>query len=71
MTTDYKRKLRDFRYAYAFNTQDDGDAMFFVIIKMVWPDTRAGWSDIMYNMDNMKMSQFNNDIPKANDNTSE
>ena len=35
MKTDYKRKLRDFRYAYAFNTQDDGDAMFFVIIKMV------------------------------------
>ena len=39
LTTDTKRKLRAFNYAYTFNTQDDGAAMFFVIFKMVRPDT--------------------------------
>ena len=33
LTTDAKRKLRAFKYAYTFNTQDYGAAMFFVIVK--------------------------------------
>ena len=45
-TNYYKCKLRYFRSAYTFNTQDDGDSMFFVVIKMLPPDTRAGFSDI-------------------------
>ena len=40
--------------------------MFFVILKMVWPDTHAGWSDIKSKLENMKMFQFKHDIPKAN-----
>ena len=46
LTTYDKRKLRSFRSAYTFNTQDDGDSMFFVVVKMLPPDTRAGFSDI-------------------------
>ena len=46
LTTDDKRKLRAFRTAYTFNNQYDGAAMFFVILKMVRPDTREGCSDI-------------------------
>ena len=35
LTTDDKRKLRDFRSTYTFNTQYDGAAMLFFIVKMV------------------------------------
>ena len=42
LATFSKRKLRDFKSEYIFNTQYDGYAMFFVIVKMVRPDTRAG-----------------------------
>ena len=38
-TTDSKRDLRAFRSTYTFNTQDYGSTMFFVILKMVQPDT--------------------------------
>ena len=40
--------------------------MFFVIVKIVLPDTRAGWSDVKYKLLKMKMYQFKHDIPKAN-----
>ena len=55
LTTDSKRKLRDFKSAYIFNAQDYGAAMFFVIIKMVRPNTRAGLSDIKSKLENMKI----------------
>ena len=40
--------------------------MFFFIVKMVQPDTCAGFSDIKSNLENMKMSQFKHDISIAN-----
>ena len=36
-----KRKLRDFKSTYTFNTQDDGVKMFFVVVRMVQPYPRA------------------------------
>ena len=42
LTTDDKRKLRAFKSAYTFNTQDYGAEMLFVILKTVQLDTRAG-----------------------------
>ena len=66
LPTDNKRKLRYLNSAYTFNNQDDGAAMFFVIVKMVRPDTRAGCSDTKSNLENMKISHFKNDITKAN-----
>ena len=65
LTTDSKWKLRDFRSAYTFNTQDNVAAMLFVIVKMVWPETRSGCSDIKYKLENKEMSQFKHDNPKA------
>ena len=55
----------DFKYAYNFNAQNDGSAMFFVIVKMVRPDTCAGCSDIKSNLENIKMSHFKHDTPKS------
>ena len=66
LTTNAKRKLRAFKSTYTFNAQDDGAAIFLVIVKMVQPDTRAGCSDIKYNPENMNMSHFKHDTPKAN-----
>ena len=66
LSTDSKRKLRLFNYAYNFNTQDDGTTMLFVIIKMVRPDAHTGCPYIKSNMDNMKMSQFKHYTPKYN-----
>ena len=66
LTTNDKHKLRYFKSAYNFNAQDDGSAMFFAIVKMVGPDTNAGWSDIKSNLENMKMSHFKQEIPKSN-----
>ena len=40
--------------------------MFFVIVKLVRPDTCAGCSNIMYRLENMNMSHFKHDIPKDN-----
>ena len=65
-TNYYKCKLRYFRSAYTFNTQDDGAAMFFVIVKMVQLDTRAGFSDIKSKLENMKMYYFEHEIPNFN-----
>ena len=66
LATDSKRKLRAFNYVYTFNAQDGGAAMLFIIVKMMRPDSRSGCSDINYKLENMKISHFNNDIPKAN-----
>ena len=66
LSTYDKRKLRDFKSEYIFNTQYDGYAMFFVIVKMVRPDTQSWCLYINYNLENMKMSHFKHDIPKYN-----
>ena len=65
-TTDAKVKFRDFRSAYTFNTQYDVSIIFFVIVKTVQPETRAGWSDSKSKLENIKMSCLKHDIPKAN-----
>ena len=65
LATDDNRKLRDFMSAYTFNAQDDGTAMLYVIIKMVRLDTHTWCSDIKYNMENMNISHFKHDTPKA------
>ena len=41
LNNDDKYKLRTLRTAYTFNNQDDGSGMFFVIVKMVCPDTHT------------------------------
>ena len=66
LTTDTKRNSRDFKSAYKFNNQDDGAEMLFVNVKLVQPDTHAGYPDIKSKMENMKMSHFKHDIPKVN-----
>ena len=66
LTIYEKRKLRDFKFAYTFNDQDDGAAMLFVIVKMVQPDTRAVCSYIKYKLENMKKYHIKHDIPKSN-----
>ena len=66
LTTNAKRKLMDLNFTYTFNAQDDGVAMFFVIVKMVQPDTREGWSDIKYKLEHTNMYHFKHDIPKSN-----
>ena len=40
--------------------------MFFVIVKMVHPDTRTGCSDINTKLETMKLFQFKHVIPKEN-----
>ena len=40
--------------------------MFFVNIKIVRPDTHAGYSDIKSKLENTKMSHLKYDIPKSN-----
>ena len=42
LTTNVKCKLRALNYAFTFNAKDDRAAMFFVIVKMVQPDTHTG-----------------------------
>ena len=66
LTTDTKHKLRAFNSAYTFKTQYDGDVMLFFIVKLVKPDTRAGFSDTKSKLENMKMPHFKHDIYKAN-----
>ena len=46
LTTDAKCKLRAFKDSYTYYNQDYGSAMIFVIVKMVRPETHAGYSDI-------------------------
>ena len=66
LPVDTQRKLRAFNSAYTLNTQDNVDVTFFVIVKIVRPDTPSGCSDIKSNLESMNMSQFKHDIPKAN-----
>ena len=46
LTTDAEFKLRYFKSAYTFNTQDYRATIILVVVKMVWPDMHAGFSDI-------------------------
>ena len=39
LTTDAKQKLKALSTAYNLSNKYDGDGMFFVIVKMVQPDT--------------------------------
>ena len=66
LTTNDKRKLRAYKSSYTFNAQDDGDEMFFVIVKFLQPDTCARLSDIKFKLENMKMFHLKNYIPKSN-----
>ena len=40
--TDGNRKLKVYKTFYAYKIQDDGATIFFVIVKMVLPDTQVG-----------------------------
>ena len=40
--------------------------MLFVIVNMVYPDTRNGCSDIITKIDTMNICQLKHDISKAN-----
>ena len=42
LTTDDKQKLMIFNTSYIYNNQDDGAKMFFVVVKIVRPDTYTG-----------------------------
>ena len=42
LTTDATFKLRDYKTSYDYNGQYDGSVVFFVIFKIVRPDTHAG-----------------------------
>ena len=42
------------------------EPQFFVVVKLVGPDTRSWCSYINSNMDNTKKSQFKSDTPKSN-----
>ena len=66
LTTDFKYKLRYFKTSYTYNNQDYGSVMFFVVVKMVRPDTHAVCSDIKTNLESIRMSHFKHDIPKYN-----
>ena len=66
LNTDAKRKLRYFKTSYTYNNQDYGSVMFFVVVKMVRPDTHAVCSDIKTNLESIRMSHFKHDIPKTN-----
>ena len=71
LNTNDNHKSRDLDSAYTLNDQDYGSAMFFIIVKMVRPDTRTGGSDIKSNLENTKKSYFKHVIPKANMHISE
>ena len=70
LKTDAKHKLRAFNTPYTYNNQDYGATIFFVIVKIVHPNTRAGWSDIKKNLETMRMYHFKHDIPKCMNDTS-
>ena len=62
LTTYEKRKLRYSKTSYAFNVQDNGAVIFFVVVKIVCPDTSDGLFDIK-KLYTIKMSHFNYDLP--------
>ena len=57
-------QLRAYKTSYAYNSQDDGDKMFFDIVKMVRPDTCVGCSDINTKLETINISQFKHDISR-------
>ena len=57
--------MRDFKSSYTFNSQYDGAAIFFVIIKIVRPDTCALLSDINYNLETWRCLISNMTSPKS------
>ena len=66
LTTDDKHNLRAFKTSYNYNKQDYGAAMFFIIVKMVRPETRAGCSDIKKKLETTSIYHFKHDIPTVN-----
>ena len=66
LTTDAKLELRAYKNSYAYNNQNYGAAMFFVIVKMVRPDTCARCSYIKTKLETMKISQLKYDITRSN-----
>ena len=66
LATDAKHKLRAYKTSYSYNSQDDGAVMFFVIVKMVHPDTLSSCSDINTKLEKMKLSHLKHDIPREN-----
>ena len=65
LTIEAKRRLRALQTSNTFNNQYGGDVRFFVIVKMVIPDTRAGCSDTKKKIETTKMSQLEHDISQA------
>ena len=59
-----KYKLRAYKTSYAYNRQGDGSVLFFVLVIMVRPDTRAGFSGIKVKLETMNIYHFNNGIHK-------
>ena len=55
-----------FKTSHTQNNQYDGAIMFFVIVKLVHPDTYSVWLDTKKNMETTRMPNLNNDIPKDN-----
>ena len=66
LITYANHKLRAFNNFYDINVQYDGASMLFVILNSLLPDTRDGLSDIKTKMEDMNMSNFMQDTPKAN-----
>ena len=50
MNTNVKLKLRAFKTSYTYKNKYGGAAIFFSIIKIVYPDTHVGFSDIKINL---------------------
>ena len=66
LTTDAKHKLKAFKSSYTFKAKYDGATILFVVVKNVLPGTHARFSDIKSDLENMKVSHFKHDTPKAN-----
>ena len=66
LITYTKRKLKAFKISYDFNGQYHGAKIFFVILKMLHPDTHSGCSETNTNQETMKLSNFKHDYTKAN-----
>ena len=66
LATDAKFKLKSFKTSHTYNNQDDVTVVFYVMVKMLRPDTFSGFSDINRNLETMRMYHFKHDIPKSN-----
>ena len=65
LTTDNNCKLWELKTSYDFNDQYYGDAILFIIVKMVFPDTFTDFFDIKTKMETTKMSYFNQDLTRT------